>query len=237
MVSIFCAVDTPDLEQATHLAGLMTEAGCGVKLGLEFFVSHGPTGLAHIRTHYPQLPVFLDLKFHDIPNTAAHAARAATRLGVTYMTLHASGGLEMMKMTKAAVEEEATKQGIPAPKLLAVTVLTSLDEKALLDVGQQAPVSAQVERLAHLAKEAGLAGVVCSAHEIAQLRKKLGPDFVLMVPGIRPKGSDTGDQKRIMTPEEAMKLGATHLVIGRPITGAENPQEKAKEINQSLLAA
>lgn len=237
MVSIFCAVDTPDLEQATRLAGLMAAANCGIKLGLEFFVSQGPTGLAHIRAHYPQLPVFLDLKFHDIPNTAAHAARAATILGVTYMTLHASGGLEMMKMAKAAVEEEAIKQGIPTPKLLAVTVLTSLDEQGLNAVGQQIPVSAQVEKLAQLAKEAGLAGVVCSAHEIAQLRSKLGPDFVLMVPGIRPKGSESGDQKRIMTPEEAMKLGATHLVIGRPITGAENPAEKAKEITQSLLTA
>jgi orotidine-5'-phosphate decarboxylase len=228
VVSIFCAVDTPDLEQATRLAGLMAAAGCGIKLGLEFFVSQGPAGLAHIRACYPDLPVFLDLKFHDIPNTAAHAARAATSLGITYMTLHASGGLEMMKMTKAAVEEEAIKQGIPTPKLLAVTVLTSLDEQGLNAVGQQTPVSAQVERLAQLAKEAGLAGVVCSAHEIAQLRSKLGPNFVLMVPGIRPKGSETGDQKRIMTPEEAMKLGATHLVIGRPITGAESPEEKVK---------
>lgn len=237
MVSVFCAVDTSDLDQAIGLAGLMAKAGCGVKLGLEFFVSQGPAGLAQIRALYPRLPLFLDLKFHDIPNTAAQAARAATALRVTYMTLHTSGGVEMMITTRAAVEDEAAKRGIPAPRLLGVTVLTSLDDQGLAAVGQQIPVSGQVETLALLAQQAGLAGVVCSAHEISKLRNKLGPDFVLMVPGIRPKGSESGDQKRIMTPEEAMKLGATHLVIGRPITGAPDPAKTASDINESLLDA
>ncbi len=234
MSKIFCAIDTPDLSRAVALSSSVARAGCGIKLGLEFFMSHGPSGVQSIRNACPDIPVFLDLKFHDIPNTVAGALRAVTRLDVQYLNLHASGGADMMKAGLDAIADEATRLGIATPKLLAVTVLTSMDQGSLKDVGQDENVEEQVLRLAQLTKTSGLAGVVCSAKEISVLRKNLGPDFVLMVPGIRPAGSDTQDQRRVMTPQDAISAGATHLVIGRPITGADNPEIAAMEILKSL---
>lgn len=228
MTKIFCAIDTPDHARALRLAGNMADVpGCGIKLGLEYFSSNGIAGVAAIRKSFPDVPLFLDLKYHDIPNTVASAFRVFAGLGVDYLNLHAAGGREMMLAANRALIEEAAKLSARAPLLLAVTVLTSLDDANLVSVGQQTPASDQVVRLATLTKDSGLAGIVCSAHEISVIRKTLGNDFVLMVPGIRPAGADAGDQKRVMTPDEAFKAGATHLVIGRPITGAEDPAAAA----------
>lgn len=231
MTRIFCALDTPDHDRALALATALARVdGCGIKLGLEYFSAQGQTGVAAIRKLFPDLPLFLDLKYHDIPNTVASAYRALAGLGVDYINLHAAGGTEMMRAAQNALVEEADKQGAPAAKVLAVTVLTSLDDANLTSVGQKTPAADQVLRLATLTRDAGLAGVVCSAHEIGLLRQNLGPDFVLMVPGIRPAGSDKGDQKRTMTPDEAFNAGATHLVIGRPITAAADPATAAAAI-------
>ncbi len=234
MPQIYCAIDTPDLARAVQLSQMVSSSGCGIKLGLEFFSAHGIKGVETIQSACPGIPIFLDLKFHDIPNTVAGAMRAIARLGVTYVNVHASGGREMMIAAKEALLKESEKIGLFPPKLIAVTVLTSLDDDNLKSVGQNGPVEHQAMRLALLAYECGLSGVVCSAHEIAMLRHRLGQDFVLMVPGIRPAGSSTGDQKRVMTPPEAMKAGASHLVIGRPITEADNPAEAARVILKSL---
>jgi orotidine-5'-phosphate decarboxylase len=222
---IFCAIDTPDLPRARDLSCMMRDVGCGIKLGLEFFSSHGAAGVREILRGAKDVPVFLDLKFHDIPNTTAAAVAACRDIGVAYINLHASGGVEMMMAANAQKGDM---------KLLAVTVLTALDAQNLNAVGQGDDVAAQVLRLAQLTKDSCLDGVVCSAHEIKNLRRTLGDDFVLMVPGIRPAGSDVGDQKRVMTPRAAMDAGATHLVIGRPITGAKNPAEAATAILQEI---
>lgn len=223
---IFCAIDTPDLENAKSLSKKISGTGCGIKLGLEFFNAFGPQGVLEIKKIIGDTKLFLDLKYHDIPNTVASAIKAISAIGVDYLNVHASGGLEMMKAAKAACASET--------KLLAVTVLTSLDDSNLTAVGQSVPAADQVERLARLTQSAGLDGAVCSAHEISRLRTACGPNFVLMVPGIRPAGADADDQKRIMTPEEAIKAGATHLVIGRPITGATDPAAAATEILKTI---
>lgn len=228
---IFCAVDTPDIGRAKNLAGILTRTGCGLKLGLEFFSANGPQGVRAVTGTYPELPLFLDLKFHDIPNTVAQAVRAAVQLRPAYLNVHAAGGAAMMKAAYDAAGDEAARHGMEAPRLLAVTVLTSMDEAALGETGQHGPPVLQVERLALLTKNgAGLDGVVCSAHEIEMLRRACGQDFVLMVPGIRPAGSAAQDQKRTMTPAQAVAAGATHLVIGRPITQAPDPETAIRAI-------
>lgn len=233
-IPVFCAIDTPDLDRARALAAAMERAGCGLKLGLEFFNAQGPQGVAEIRRAYEDLPLFLDLKFHDIPNTVAGAVRAVTRLGPAYMNVHASGGTAMMIAAHNAAAEEADKIGLPTPKILGVTLLTSLDEDTLTQVGYRDGLEERVVQLARLTRESGLAGVVCSAREIAAVRGACGPDFVLMVPGIRPVGAAHGDQKRVMTPSEALHAGATHLVIGRPITAAPDPENAARRIMDGL---
>jgi orotidine-5'-phosphate decarboxylase len=223
---IFCAIDTADLDHAVQLAKTIGPVTGGIKLGLEFFNTFGPEGVKKVATA-SDAKFFLDLKFHDIPNTVAKAVETVSNtLKPAYLNVHATGGTEMMKAAKKACN--------PATKLLAVTVLTSLDNESLEDVGQGFSVMDQVQRLALLAKEAGLDGVVCSAHEIDALRRECGKDFILMVPGIRPAGSEANDQKRVMTPHDALKEGATHLVIGRPITGAKDPAAAAKDIIKSL---
>jgi len=225
---IFCAIDTNDINQATKIVQSISDT-CGIKLGLEFFNAHGVKGVKDILKIVGDVPLFLDLKYHDIPNTVAGAIRAVTyRLKPAFLNVHASGGLDMMKAAKDACPE--------GTKLLAVTVLTSIDADTLDSVGQGSDASAQVKKLALLAKEAGCDGVVCSSHEIEAIRAACGDDFITMVPGIRPEGSDAGDQKRIMTPKEAVQKGATHLVIGRPITQADEPTKMAREILSSLAS-
>lgn len=224
---VFVALDTTDLDRAKSLAARLKPHIGGLKLGLEFFSAHGPSGVRAFAQF--GLPIFLDLKFHDIPNTVAGAVRAAAALGVDIVNVHAAGGAAMMKAAR-----EAAHGANPNTKVIAVTVLTSLSDADLDAVGQRGPAPDQVLRLATLTRDCGLAGVVCSAHEIAPLRKALGPDFLLVVPGIRPKGADVADQQRVMGPAEARDLGASHLVIGRPITGASDPVRAAADIAQSL---
>lgn len=220
---IYCAIDTPDLARACDLARMIGPVTGGLKLGLEFFNAHGSDGVAEVMAAAPDASFFLDLKYHDIPNTVASAVRAVcSKVRPDYLNVHASGGYEMMARAK-----EACPDGV---KLLAVTVLTSLDERALQEVGQSVPVQDQVMRLAELTQRVGLDGVVCSSHEIDILRHICGDGFILMVPGIRPVGAQVQDQKRIMTPQDALQKGASHLVIGRPITGANDPAQAARDI-------
>jgi orotidine-5'-phosphate decarboxylase len=232
---IYCAVDTSDFDRACAIAKAMSELGIGLKLGLEFFGRNGPDGVKRLSDLCPQSDIFLDLKFHDIPNTVAGVVRSVMDLRMNYMNLHALGGLEMMTSAQDAMQNEADKRNKTCPTLLAVTILTSMNESALTETGMDANPKSQVLRLAQLAQQSGLGGVVCSAHEIEILREKCGPNFVLMVPGIRPHGSDPTDQKRTMTPAEALKKGATHLVIGRPITGAADMIKAGREILESLV--
>jgi orotidine-5'-phosphate decarboxylase len=224
---VYVALDTTDIDYARQLAERLRGHVGGLKLGLEFFSAHGPDGVRGFEGS--GLPIFLDLKFHDIPNTVAGACRAAAELGVSIMNVHAQGGAAMMR---AAVE--AARSVSPFTKVIAVTMLTSLSDEDLPSVGLVPPVADQVLRLASLAQQCGLDGVVCSAHEIARLRRELGPDFLLVVPGIRPAGTAVGDQRRVMGPAEAQAAGADILVIGRPITGAPDPVLAARDIAQSL---
>ena len=258
---LFVAVDTPDEKDAVALGtSLAALDGVGIKLGLEFFGSLGPQGIAAVKAAAPSTPIFLDLKFHDIPNTVAGVIHSILPLEPTLITLHSSGGPAMMKAAVrqspcplrfrclfiimpmlasqvAAAAEGAEKRGCTRPKLLAVTVLTSLDDADLAAVGQSTPAEAQVVRLAELAQSCGMDGVVCSAREIEPIRKACGKDFVLVVPGIRPAGADHGDQKRVVTPAAAITSGASCLVVGRPITQAADPQQAAAGILAEIAGA
>ena len=229
---LFVAIDTPDVARAALLAKALAPVGCGIKLGLEFFSAQGPNGVEKVVAASPMAPFFLDLKFHDIPNTVAAAVRSSLALKPFILNVHASGGKAMM----SAAAEAAAKSS-PRPLVIAVTVLTSLDDNDLASVGQNGPAADQVVRLATLVKNSGLDGVVCSAHEAAILRKALGPDFKLIVPGIRPAGSDVGDQKRVMGPKQAIEAGADFLVVGRPITEAADPAAAAHAIIADIAAA
>jgi orotidine-5'-phosphate decarboxylase len=226
---IFVAIDTTDLAQARALVAAVGPHVGGVKLGLEFFCARGHDG---VRAVGAGLPVFLDLKLHDIPNTVAGAVRAVAPLRPAILNVHAAGGAAMMRAAREAAEASAGDG--PRMKIIGVTVLTSLDATDLDAVGQRIPVADQVKRLAGLAQASGLDGVVCSAHEIAVLRAACGPDFLLVVPGIRPVGAALGDQKRVMTPVEAVAAGASHLVIGRPITAEPDPAAAARAIAVEL---
>jgi orotidine-5'-phosphate decarboxylase len=224
---VFVALDTPDLDNALSLARSVKPYVGGLKVGLEFITALGPDAIRRVAEI--GLPVFADVKFHDIPNTVAGAAKAIAGLGVAMFNVHASGGEAMMRSAA-----EAIAPWTPRPLLIAVTVLTSLDDGVLDTVGQKTPAREQVARLAALTKASGLDGVVCSAHELATVRAACGPDFLTIVPGIRPAGVAKGDQKRVMTPKEAVAAGADILVIGRPITAAPDPAAAAKAIAKEL---
>ncbi len=225
---VLVALDTTDLDQARAWARVTAGSVAGVKLGLEFFNARGPEGVRRVAEM--GAPIFLDLKFHDIPNTVAGAVRAVVPLQPAILNVHAGGGPAMLRAAGDAARETAAKLGITPPKVIGVTVLTSLSNEDLAAVGQQPAAADQVRRLAALTKSCGLDGVVCSPHEIAQLRRDLGPDFLLVTPGVRPSWAAAGDQKRVMEPREAMAAGADFLVIGRPITGAADPAEAARRI-------
>ena len=229
---IFCALDTPNLAKALQQASALKGAVGGVKLGLEFFLANGPKGIEEMSKAC--LPIFLDLKLHDIPNTVAGAVRSLVPLGASILTIHTQGGEAMMRAAVDSAQETALKLGISAPKIIGVTVLTSLDENDLGNMGVSSNVEKQVIRLAKLAQKCGLDGVVCSPREIPAIRKSLGDDFSLIVPGIRPVGAALGDQKRVLTPNEAVAAGANILVIGRPITQADNSYSSAMSIYESL---
>jgi len=224
---IFVAIDTPDLQRALTLSRAVKDHVGGLKIGLEFITACGPDGVRKIVGI--GLPVFADVKFHDIPNTVAAASRELARLGAKIFNIHASGGEVMMREAAAAAHAVD-----PNVKVIGVTVLTSIDDTLLDSVGQRGPAGEQVVRLARLAKASGLDGVVCSAHEIGALRQACGKDFLLVTPGIRPAGADLADQRRVMTPAQAFAAGADILVIGRPITGAKDPAAAARAIAAEL---
>lgn len=228
---IFVAIDTPDMERALELAGMLKGLVGGFKVGKEFFTANGPAGVDQIVGL--DMPVFLDLKFHDIPNTVAGAVRSSLPMNPSIVNVHAAGGAAMMK----AASDAAAEAGDNRPLVIAVTVLTSLDRSDLDATGIHDDVVEQVTRLAVLAKDSGLDGVVCSAQEIMRLRGACGRDFKIITPGIRPDWASKGDQKRVVTPAEAIHLGADYLVIGRPITGADNPAEAASRIADELDSA
>jgi orotidine-5'-phosphate decarboxylase len=226
---VFVAIDRMDLETAhADVARLKALAG-GIKLGLEFFVANGPQG---VRAVAGPVPLFLDLKLHDIPNTVAGGVRAACLLSPRFLTIHAAGGEAMMR----AAADAARAAGPARPMLLGITVLTSLDAGDLDAVGQRGPVADQAKRLAALAQKSGLDGVVCSAHEVAALRALCGGDFKLVVPGIRPDWAASNDQKRVVTPGEAIARGADYLVIGRPITQSDDPAAALQRIADEIAA-
>lgn len=227
---VFVALDTPDLARALALAKAVRPHAGGLKVGLEFITANGPAGVREIVSL--GLPVFADVKFHDIPNTAAGAAREIAKLGVALFNVHASGGAAMLRAAK-----DAAASIDPAVRVIAVTVLTSLTDADLRAVGQVPPAQSQVERLAGLTRDCGLDGVVCSPQEIALVRKVGGEDFLIVTPGVRPAGADLADQRRIATPEAAVAAGANILVIGRPITGAADPAQAAAEIAASIARA
>ena len=224
---VIVALDYPDAAQALGLAARLDPRLCKLKVGKELFVRSGPALVEQLATAGFQ--VFLDLKFHDIPHTVAQACRAAADLGVWMVNVHASGGLRMMQAAREAVAQSPTP-----PRLIAVTVLTSMGGEDLRQIGLDVEPAAQVARLAALANEAGLDGVVCSALEATLLRQQIGPDFLLVTPGIRPAGSEAGDQNRILTPAQAIAAGADYLVVGRPITQAVDPVAALQSINAEI---
>jgi orotidine-5'-phosphate decarboxylase len=229
---IIVALDVSDATAALRLAERLAGAVGAVKIGKELFVTAGPEIVRQIRA--TGTPVFLDLKFHDIPNTVAQAVAAATRLDVQMLTIHTSGGADMMAAAERAAQDAASEAGQRPPLVLGVTVLTSMDATDLAGIGINAEPAAHVERLARLAAGAGLRGLVCSPLEIARLRQVLPREMQLVTPGIRPATADTQDQKRVMTPADAVKTGADWLVIGRPITQAKDPRAAAESILSSL---
>jgi orotidine-5'-phosphate decarboxylase len=217
---VIVALDTPHPERLRSLAETIGPHAGHLKVGLEAYTALGPEAVALARAH---APVFLDLKLHDIPNTVTGAVSAAARLGVDLLTVHASGGPEMIAAAAKAADT----------RILAVTVLTSLDDEILAQVGQQ-PAAEQVARLAALAVDAGAAGVVCAPTDLRRVREAIGDAPLVVTPGVRPAGADAGDQRRVATPREAVDAGADHLVIGRPITRASDPVAAITEILREL---
>jgi len=229
---IIAALDVPSAEQALKLAEQIAPAVGAFKIGKELFVSAGPDIVKRVRA--TGASVFLDLKFHDIPNTVARAVAAAIRLDVQMITLHASGGGEMMRAAEQSARDTAQALGLPVPLVLGVTVLTSSSSETLAETGCEADTEKQVLRLAQLAVKSGVRGLVCSPLEIAALRKILPGQMQLVTPGIRTGSEKADDQKRTLSPREAMQAGANWLVVGRPIYAAENPRLAAETILASL---
>ncbi|QSX42490.1 orotidine-5'-phosphate decarboxylase [Shewanella cyperi] len=225
---ILVALDFDDRNAALQLVDKLDPAMCRLKVGKEMFTLFGPELVRDFQGRGFEL--FLDLKFHDIPNTVAKAVAAAAELGVWMVNVHAGGGLAMMEAARKALEP----YGEQAPWLIAVTVLTSMSDDDLKLLGINVPAAEHVKRLAGLTKQAGLDGVVCSAQEATMLKQQLGQEFKLITPGIRPAGSDAGDQHRIMTPAKALEAGSDYLVIGRPITKAADPLQALKDIHASI---
>lgn len=224
---LIIALDFPDASQALAFVEALNPAQCKLKVGFELFVAAGPDFVRQLTGR--GFDVFLDLKFHDIPNTVAAACKAAATLGVWMINVHASGGAKMMLAAREALQGFANP-----PKLIAVTVLTSMDKQQLEGTGVTTEPADQVQHLARLAATNGLDGVVCSAQEASLLRAMLGNDFLLVTPGIRPAGTDKGDQSRVMTPAQAKDAGVSYVVVGRPITQAADPQSVIAQINADL---
>ncbi len=225
---VIVALDYDDKDTALAFVDKLSPSLCKLKVGKEMFTLFGPEFVKSLVGK--GFDVFLDLKFHDIPNTVAKACKAAAELGVWMVNVHASGGLPMMQAAKLAIENSNN----PNTKLIAVTVLTSMDQEQLSGVIDGVTPEQQVLRLAELTEKAGLDGIVCSAQEAAALRKRHNDDFLLVTPGIRPSGSQAGDQKRVMTPPDAINHGVSYLVMGRPITQAADPMAVLTEVNESI---
>ena len=224
---IIVALDFPTANQALQLVDQLDAEKCRLKVGKELFTREGPAVVEKLQAK--GFDVFLDLKFHDIPNTTAAACAAAADLGVWMVNVHALGGRRMMEAARNAIEKSSHQ-----PLLIGVTILTSMAETDLVEIGLSGNPENEVGRLAQLAHESGLDGLVCSAQEAASMRNKFGPDFVLVTPGIRPAGSETADQRRTMTPVEAITAGSSYLVIGRPISRVENPIKALDSIHAEL---
>ena len=227
---IIVALDYDNQQDAMFMAQCLDPQRCRLKVGKELFTIAGPELIKSL--HQLGFEVFLDLKFHDIPNTVAKAVLAAAKLGVWMVNVHASGGSEMMETTIAAMQTAGGKQ----PLLIAVTVLTSMDAHGLRETGINQTPAERVLELAKLTQNSGLSGVVCSAQEAQLLKQQLGSEFILVTPGIRPAFASVGDQKRIMTPAQAIAAGSDYLVIGRPITQAEDPMQALGLIEAEILA-
>lgn len=225
---VIVALDFDDADKAMALVDQLDPGACKLKVGKEMFTLFGPEFVKSLIAK--GFDIFLDLKFHDIPNTVAKACKAAAEMGVWMVNVHASGGMEMMKAAKKAIAGSSH----PQTKLIAVTVLTSMDQAQLNDVVPEVSPAEQVKKLAQLTADSGLDGVVCSAKEAVMLRETHNDEFLLVTPGIRPAGADVGDQKRVMTPVDAIDAGVSYLVMGRPITQAENPLAALQAVNQSL---
>ena len=229
---LIVALDVSTMDAMKSIVSSLGDSVSFYKVGMELFYAEGDQTVRYLQEHGKH--VFLDLKLHDIPNTVAHGVSSLTRLGANFITIHGQGGPIMMKAAAEAARESAEKLGIERPKLLAITVLTSFDDESWTSIGGQLPIADQVIRLAKLAKESGMDGVVCSALEARMIRDACEPDFLIVTPGIRPSFAATHDQKRIATPSSALQDGASRLVIGRPITQADNPQEAVRLIIEEM---
>ncbi|OGW77390.1 MAG: orotidine 5'-phosphate decarboxylase [Omnitrophica bacterium RIFCSPHIGHO2_02_FULL_49_9] len=230
---VIVALDTADLIFAKKLVHRLKDSIQMFKVGSELFTAHGPKAVEMVKK--AGRDVFLDLKFHDIPNTVSQATRSAVRLGVSMLNVHIGGGLQMMQEACIACADEARKVGSKPPQLIGVTLLTSLDENVIQnEIGITGPMEGTILRYVELAQKAGLDGVVASALEVEKIRTVSGPDFVVVTPGIRPEWASRDDQVRVLTPQEAFALGASYIVVGRPITEAEDPKEAALRIFESL---
>jgi len=232
---LFVALDLPSAAEARALASRLAPLGVGLKVGLELFTAEGP---ALVRELAASAPLFLDLKYHDIPETVARAVRAASRLGAAMANLHVAGG-EAMARRAVTARDEAAAAGEAAPALIGVTVLTSLDAgdlRAVWGEGFAGDASDHARRLAGMARDWGLDGVVASAREAMAIRAECGPDFLVVTPGIRPAGAAAGDQKRVLAPADALRAGASHLVVGRPVTRAADPLSACRDILSEMAA-
>lgn len=229
---LIVALDVSTMDAMKEIVTSLGDAVSFYKVGMELFYAEGEQTVRYLQEQNKQ--VFLDLKLHDIPNTVAHGVSSLTRLGANLITMHGQGGPVMMKAAVQAARETSEQLGVERTKLLAITVLTSFDDEAWTSTGGQLPISDQVIRLAKLAKECGMDGVVCSALEAKMIREACGDDFLIVTPGIRPSFAATDDQKRIATPASALQDGASRLVIGRPITQAENPREAVRLIIEEM---
>ena len=231
---VIVALDLPDAESALELARTLRGHVGWVKVGMTLYYAEGPAIVREMRSL--GFKVFVDLKLHDIPHQVEGAARTLTRAGADMFTVHAAGGSAMMEAAVSAAAAAAERFRVSRPSVIAVTVLTSLDDAALESVGVSRPAAEQVSALAALARDAGVDGVVCSPQEAAAMRELLGPGALVVTPGVRPSGADAGDQARTATPAEAIEAGASHLVIGRPVTGAADPAAAARDIVKELIA-
>ena len=218
---IITALDVSTMDDVAYYVDTLGDAVSFYKVGMELFYSVGPDAVRYLKSQGKH--VFLDLKLHDIPNTVAQSVRALTRLGADFLTIHGTGGRAMMEAAADAAKDEAVRLSIERPRLLAVTVLTSVDEAAWQEIGGKYSIAETVKNLAKMAKEAGVDGTVSSPYEAKEIRQMNGPDFLIVTPGIRPSFAVANDQKRFTTPSEALADGASHLVIGSPITKAKNP--------------